>query len=65
MINPDNSLSDAEIERLLFDAMRLTGEIPPSSIEEIARLEVELEEYDVSIPWSFDMIVERAKRHKA
>lgn len=50
--NKKQSPSDAEIERWLFDALRLAGEIPPASYEEIAQLEAEVEANPVALPES-------------
>lgn len=64
MSDKNNKLapSDAEVEHWLFDALRLAGELPPSSFEEIALLEAELEANPVALPESLrnaDAIFER------
>jgi hypothetical protein len=59
------SLSDAEVERLLTNALRLTGEFPPSSLEEIAQLEAELTAHPIPLPEALkdtDAIYQRASQ---
>jgi len=50
--NDKNAPSDAQVERWLYHALRLGGELLPASIEDVSKLEAEIEANPVALPES-------------
>lgn len=48
----NKNMADEQVERLVYDALRLSGHLPPTTVEEVARLEAEVGEYPTSLPGS-------------